>query len=163
MFFWPEASGWDRFNEAGADCPGIPALRMPCVAHVLLVGFNEAGADCPGIPGADWDYDCPRFQASMRPGQTAPVFLARGERRRRMTRYASMRPGQTAPVFPFRRWKAFRRRHGFNEAGADCPGIPALPQSRVDAQEGASMRPGQTAPVFQEMIRKNIRAWMTLQ
>ena len=35
------------FNEAGADCPGMPdemaaALRRPA-------GFNEAGADCPGM------------------------------------------------------------------------------------------------------------------
>ena len=60
------------FNEAGADCPGIPELILPplntelmasmrpgqtapeFVIFLLLIcnkslGFNEAGADCPGI------------------------------------------------------------------------------------------------------------------
>ena len=37
-----------RFNEAGADCPGM----LSCSFHwTWRQGcFNEAGADCPGMP-----------------------------------------------------------------------------------------------------------------
>ena len=37
-----------RFNEAGADCPGMPFLRFEQF-HSVRQGFNEAGADCPGM------------------------------------------------------------------------------------------------------------------
>ena len=37
------------FNEAGADCPGIPSSDQPGDLGVYA-SFNEAGADCPGIP-----------------------------------------------------------------------------------------------------------------
>ena len=36
-----------RFNEAGADCPGIRIDPAPVCKGPD--GFNEAGADCPGI------------------------------------------------------------------------------------------------------------------
>ena len=35
-----------------------------------------------------------------------------------------MRPGQTAPEFIAEGVRGARVRPGFNEAGADCPGIP---------------------------------------
>ena len=62
------------------------------------------------------------MEASMRPGQAAPVF---GVIRRALMRhmFASMRPGQAAPVFG----RVARGEHSqlpcFNEAGAGCPGI----------------------------------------
>ena len=63
-----------RFNEAGADCPGM----LSCSFHwTWRQGcFNEAGADCPGM---HWRKP-PRKKrgegASMRPGQTAPECAA---------------------------------------------------------------------------------------
>ena len=36
------------FNEAGADCPGMP-LGFPFRRVYRLLRFNEAGADCPGM------------------------------------------------------------------------------------------------------------------
>ena len=88
-----------RFNEAGADCPGIPLRRIRSPPFPIQ-RFNEAGADCPGIrPSAgivntflgcfnEAGADCPGIPP---PGLEA---LDRAER-------ASMRPGQTAPEFPF--------------------------------------------------------------
>ena len=49
----PGAGGRGRFNEAGADCPGIPGSPPPTGAPRGC--FNEAGADCPGIPAAPAD------------------------------------------------------------------------------------------------------------
>ena len=37
-----------RFNEAGADCPGM-RRHVPAIAPGAMC-FNEAGADCPGMP-----------------------------------------------------------------------------------------------------------------
>ena len=37
-----------RFNEAGADCPGMPSDFRSGVP-VIFASFNEAGADCPGM------------------------------------------------------------------------------------------------------------------
>ena len=63
-----------------------------------------------------------RRRASMRPGQTAPefngdkiTFVPEAE--------ASMRPGQTAPEFMKGAGASSTYAGGFNEAGADCPGI----------------------------------------
>ena len=62
-------------------------------------GFNEAGADCPGIPANNRRGYPALNLASMRPGQTAPVFPWDSWGRRTVFGRASMRPGQTAPVF----------------------------------------------------------------
>ena len=86
-----------RFNEAGADCPGMHVAVSTRVA--ASNGFNEAGADCPGMHRA-----CGR-----------PHAVAR----------ASMRPGQTAPECLVYRLGRVSVRLGFNEAGADCPGMLA--------------------------------------
>ena len=85
------------FNEAGADCPGMPPRdwRM----HYPITRFNEAGADCPGMRGVKH-------------------ISANG------FRIASMRPGQTAPECDPRFGSARGTRACFNEAGADCPGMP---------------------------------------
>ena len=62
--------------------------------------------------------------ASMRPGQTAPEFdVVAFDVFRRMRR-ASMRPGQTAPEFCLNFSRPYKPPARFNEAGADCPGIP---------------------------------------
>ena len=41
-----------RFNEAGADCPGMPSASTAWTG-ADSPGFNEAGADCPGMPSFD--------------------------------------------------------------------------------------------------------------
>ena len=63
-----------------------------------------------------------RIEASMRPGQTAPEC---GFRIRRDIEFAeaSMRPGQTAPECGDKAVVNGLDPHGFNEAGADCPGM----------------------------------------
>ena len=57
------------FNEAGADCPGMPG--PPSRESCARSGFNEAGADCPGMQAQEKANDNAE-PASMRPGQTAP-------------------------------------------------------------------------------------------
>ena len=57
-----------------------------------------------------------------------------------------MRPGQTAPECQAGNQRASTRHKGFNEAGADCPGMPAPSCSFHIHVSIASMRPGQTAP-----------------
>ena len=81
----------------------------------------------------------------MRPGQTAPecrapdlLFLDRF--------LASMRPGQTAPECPSETLRGSFCPGGFNEAGADCPGMRRRPDHHAVRYRVASMRPGQTAP-----------------
>ena len=59
-----------------------------------------------------------------------------------------MRPGQTAPEFRLDHMDGSAELVGFNEAGADCPGIHAGVQIQVGLPHLASMRPGQTAPEF---------------
>ena len=66
----------------------------------------------------------------MRPGQAAPVFCERSDRRNGHAA-ASMRPGQAAPVFE-------NMHH------------------RPSPVNVASMRPGQAAPVFSVVFR-NLR------
>ena len=62
------------FNEAGAGCPGIPMTEHRCC---FFTGrFNEAGAGCPGILDVEATLRS-GVQASMRPGQAAPVFAGR--------------------------------------------------------------------------------------
>ena len=39
----------ERFNEAGADCPGMRAKFLSRTT-IGPSSFNEAGADCPGMP-----------------------------------------------------------------------------------------------------------------
>ena len=69
-----------------------------------------------------------------------------------------MRPGQTAPVFPRRApWSAAPQVR-FNEAGADCPGIPGGSVDVGRSQILASMRPGQTAPVFLDLHKRDFAA-----
>ena len=63
--------------------------------------------------------------ASMRPGQTAPECLPAHERAEHKRTNASMRPGQTAPECVNAQLISQKSRMGFNEAGADCPGMPA--------------------------------------
>ena len=67
----------------------------------------------------------------MRPGQTAPecenVRAIRGEG----TAVASMRPGQTAPECRRRPDAVRNLLGGFNEAGADCPGMPVGAADRL--------------------------------
>ena len=84
------------FNEAGADCPGMPNTRRSRAWKAK--GFNEAGADCPGMP-IPASAACAAVNASMRPGQTAPECAA----------------------FPQQQQLG---KPSFNEAGADCPGMP---------------------------------------
>ena len=57
-----------------------------------------------------------------------------------------MRPGQTAPECVFAGHWAGSSSICFNEAGADCPGMPSRQGYRFFRQAVASMRPGQTAP-----------------
>ena len=80
----------------GQAAPVFPAIDSR--KDVVRAGFNEAGAGCPGIQLALKESVDAKQQASMRPGQAAPVFLpsARAAARERI---ASMRPGQAAPVF----------------------------------------------------------------
>ena len=78
---------------------------------------------------------------------------------------ASMRPGQTAPECAAQHSRYMTIDNGFNEAGADCPGMRPLrgkPRRKLPGADcpgmrfritiirineaGASMRPGQTAP-----------------
>ena len=76
---------------------------------------------------------------------------------------ASMRPGQTAPEFRARRHRPVRANRGFNEAGADCPGIlhrAYLDGLRLDL---ASMRPGQTAPEFEALTAAEKKKYRPLQ
>ena len=49
------------FNEAGADCPGMPQLSQK--AMIVILGFNEAGADCPGMP--DLPLKITRYTSSL--------------------------------------------------------------------------------------------------
>ena len=60
-----------RFNEAGADCPGMRWKRTIRTAE-SSTSFNEAGADCPGMPDRLDEFRHGGAEASMRPGQTAP-------------------------------------------------------------------------------------------
>ena len=84
-------------------------------------------------------------QASMRPGQTAPECQIPTDQG--FPRWsASMRPGQTAPECLLHRNFICYRRLGFNEAGADCPGMPVHVVLHRQNRSPASMRPGQTAP-----------------
>ena len=62
-------------------------------------------------------------RASMRPGQTAPECRRNG-RLRELEEGASMRPGQTAPECDISSGRVRVKNSGFNEAGADCPGMP---------------------------------------
>ena len=57
-----------------------------------------------------------------------------------------MRPGQTAPECGQIRQPVGFPNLGFNEAGADCPGMPWLYLNGGNTKARASMRPGQTAP-----------------
>ena len=132
--------------------------------------FNEAGADCPGMRLAPCHPCGQPFPASMRPGQTAPECVT-WEDPYFFEICASMRPGQTAPeclqqvlaglcgntrfneagadcpgmlaVVPRH---AMRGLPGFNEAGADCPGMHTRRARAAGLRSPASMRPGQTAP-----------------
>ena len=62
--------------------------------------------------------------ASMRPGQTAPECNF-PTHMPLLGWNASMRPGQTAPECLHAQFRATRRNVAcFNEAGADCPGMP---------------------------------------
>ena len=66
------------FNEAGAGCPGIP--RRSPRSGTAIICFNEAGAGCPGIRPEPWLRLEQQPDASMRPGQAAPVFVVEGSR-----------------------------------------------------------------------------------
>ena len=57
-----------------------------------------------------------------------------------------MRPGQTAPECFAPGEIAFIDIVGFNEAGADCPGMQVDGAADSSGMAAASMRPGQTAP-----------------
>ena len=63
------------FNEAGAGCPGIPALDMP-VSMKPSSGFNEAGAGCPGIPAAN-KCRCNRWRGFNEAGAGCPGIHGR--------------------------------------------------------------------------------------
>ena len=118
--------------------------------------FNEAGADCPGMRA---DFRRPSRaarDASMRPGQTAPECEAAERPPEGGKIDASMRPGQTAPECGQLHCQPDLCRQCFNEAGADCPGMPALSAVRMDRFPAASMRPGQTAP---ECARRYVSHW----
>ena len=82
------------FNEAGADCPGMPGGRPRRARFHGIPSMRpgQAAPECPvSFGGSSAD-----LLPSMRPGQTAPEcrlnglgwFGGKG---------ASMRPGQTAP------------------------------------------------------------------
>ena len=110
------------FNEAGADCPGMPQLRW--IILFRCARFNEAGADCPGMLAFGWARDRD-IVASMRPGQTAPECASLGGACGPGDS-ASMRPGQTAPECFVTRVSKTSKYDRFNEAGADCPGMREL-------------------------------------
>ena len=65
-----------------------------------------------------------------------------------------MRPGQAAPEFEIDSRSSAFESGCFNEAGAGCPGIPAMNLKRED-DERASMRPGQAAPEFKSSWPEN--------
>ena len=94
----PQSGGRFGFNEAGADCPGMPVTLQLCPSSKVVasmrpgqtapecdvspesdviaeLGFNEAGADCPGMPIPISATALQTALASMRPGQTAPECL----------------------------------------------------------------------------------------
>ena len=60
----------------------------------------------------------------MRPGQTAPECGVRQPCLLNGLSPASMRPGQTAPECSALSFSLQAKAAGFNEAGADCPGMP---------------------------------------
>ena len=84
----------------------------------------------------------------MRPGQTAPECLRPSDVEDRASR-ASMRPGQTAPECIQVNATPSNSPSSFNEAGADCPGMPVGLIRQREYPFAASMRPGQTAPECQ--------------
>ena len=61
-----------------------------------------------------------------------------------------MRPGQTAPECVRRDMRGHGTLPGFNEAGADCPGMQFDRLIAAARASFASMRPGQTAPECHE-------------
>ena len=72
-----------------------------------------------------------------------------------------MRPGQTAPECAFLVALLVDCSFRFNEAGADCPGMPLTRRSGLGAAVAASMRPGQTAPECTCVdLTKDINTWM---
>ena len=81
----------------------------------------------------------------MRPGQTAPE-CPYADIMQAQIGFASMRPGQTAPECKSKEMPIGRICTGFNEAGADCPGMRFRQTDRDIGTREASMRPGQTAP-----------------
>ena len=121
-----------------------------------LSGFNEAGADCPGmLLHSALDRDV--LIASMRPGQTAPECGAHLDLIISIN-CASMRPGQTAPECAEMAARFERGPTRFNEAGADCPGMPLEEMMLNPIRRGfASMRPGQTAPECQAIDEDEYR------
>ena len=160
-----------RFNEAGADCPGMQ--RGLHRGGRGVARFNEAGADCPGMLLGQVAVGQAGDKASMRPGQTAPECgRTESGRRRGRARFneagadcpgmhrgaplryrkgspASMRPGQTAPECESAVHRMRRKGWRFNEAGADCPGMPGedgmrLPRDRGFNEAGADC-PGMLA------------------
>ena len=121
--FEPPKKGYDMscFNEAGADCPGMPAHCEQAV--VPRNGFNEAGADCPGMlhSQARAEHTRRRFNEA---GADCPGMRLERRNDARLFRIASMRPGQTAPECAACPENQTRSATRFNEAGADCPGMP---------------------------------------
>ena len=64
-----------------------------------------------------------------------------------------MRPGQTAPECRPSQQPAGLPLACFNEAGADCPGMPNTINA-LGLAYSASMRPGQTAPECARAFRR---------
>ena len=108
-------TGWQRFNEAGADAPEIPLKRAQRLR--APAGFNEAGADAPEIPILQIGFFRTEERASMRPGRMPRKYLQ----------------------IPF---QSFSDQRCFNEAGADAPEIPSASGPLQMLGQRASMRPG---------------------
>ena len=141
------ASWWtcSGFNEAGADCPGMQVWKEEKKKNIEN-SFNEAGADCPGMRGAFRKGGHPHSRASMRPGQTAPECIDSVTALDSMIESASMRPGQTAPECGRCRAASWWTCSGFNEAGADCPGMQVWKEEKKKNIENSFNEAGADCP-----------------
>ena len=97
-------------------------LEKTQAAYYEKRSFNEAGADCPGMPDPKQE-DKPDENASMRPGQTAPECRS-SVRPTLPTRRCFNEAGADCPgMLVTHNVHLQRMAIRFNEAGADCPGM----------------------------------------
>ena len=126
----PSPSGRDScFNEAGAFCPGYIFFRLSYDFSQVLASMRP-GHFAPDICLRPRASSAMRPMASMRPGHFAPDIYHRRRRELPYGRGASMRPGHFAPDISRAAPPPAPPPHGFNEAGAFCPGYIHAPPPR---------------------------------